>query len=239
MLLEKIHEKCRIFYNMSSLSKSKVIDYYREFPGNYICTIGECQSDVDSIITSNVGINLQSPKNLNTILCHFYSSDANLLTIKKIIMGGRAVKENNLLMKIACGLYTLMINSYILCCFIWEIDVIQGQLNFLEIAFLFLSMAAFTSEVDNSEATNCLIQKKNLYVCHYIFQIVGLIILKALGIYFIATLYNFNDFIEETERGTIFCTFYFIYCVEQLSTIFILINYKYNKQNKSLRIKFN
>ena len=222
MLLEKIQEKCRIFYKMSSLSKSKVIDYYREFPGNYICTIGECQSDVDPIITSNVGINLQSPKNLNTILCHFYSPDANLLTIKKIIMGGRAVKENNLLMKIACGLYTLMINSYILCCFIWEIDVIQGQLNFLEIAFLFLSMAAFTSEVDNSEATNCLIQKKNLYVCHYIFQIVGLIILKALGIYFIATLYNFNDFIEETERGTIFCTFYFIYCVEQLSTIFIL-----------------
>ena len=136
MLLEKIHEKCRIFYNMTSLSKSKVIDYYREFTGNYICTIGECQSDVDPIITSNVGINLQAPRNLNTILCHFYSPDANLLTIKKIIMGGRAVKENNLLMKMSCILYTLMINSYILCCFIWEIDVIQGQLNFLEIAFL-------------------------------------------------------------------------------------------------------
>ena len=79
-------------------------------------------------------------------------------------MGGRAVKENNLLMKISCGLYTLMINSYILCCFIWEIDVIQGQLNFLEIAFLFLSMAAFTSEVDNSEATNMPYTKKE-FIC--------------------------------------------------------------------------
>ena len=136
MLLETIHEKCRIFFNMSSLSKSKVIDYYREFPNKFICTIGECQSDIDPILTSNIGINLQAPRNINTILSHFYSPEANLLIIKRILRSGRAIQENHLLMTISGCLYTLIINSYIICCFIRKMDVIQGQLNLLEIAFL-------------------------------------------------------------------------------------------------------
>ena len=223
ILLEKIHQKCRIFYNMTSLSKSKVIDYYREFPDNYICTIGECQSDFDPILTSDIGINLQSPKNLNTILCHFYSPEANLSSIKKIIMVGRAINENILLMKIACGIYTLMLNSYILACFLRKIDVIQGQLNFLELAFLFLSLSAFTAKADNKSCENSLIQKKKLYICHYIFQIFGLILNKTILIYFHAIWFNTNDFVEISKVDKIYATFYFMFCIEHLfSTIFVL-----------------
>ena len=70
---------------MSSLDKSRVIDFYREYPENCICEIGECDSDFDAIMTSNIGINLREPKNRNTILCHFYAADSNILSLKKII----------------------------------------------------------------------------------------------------------------------------------------------------------
>ena len=221
--LELIHKKCRIFYNMTSISKSKVIDYYREFKNNCICTIGESQSDIDSIISSDIGINLKPPRNYNTILCHFYSPEENLLTIKKIIKAGRAIRENILLMKISCSIYTLMLNSYILCCFIRQMDIIQGQLNFLEIGFLILSITAFRTKADSSECSNSLLQNNKLYVCHYILQIVGLIIIKAVTIYFHAHVYHSNDFIDVKEHDRIYTTFYFLFCVEQLfSTIYVL-----------------
>ena len=224
MLLENIHDKCRIFYNMTSLSKSKVIDYYREFKDQCICTIGDCQSDIDSLISSDIGISLQSPRNLNTILYHFYSLDASISAIKKIIMAGRAIKENNILMKISCIIYTFMINSYITACYIWEMDVIQGQLNLIEIASIFLSIAAFTSKVDNSEEHNSFIQKKKLYFCHYAFQIAGLILIKAICVYFHATTFNINDFLEEENVAKIYCTFYFVFCVEQLISTIDVVN---------------
>ena len=224
ILLEKIHEKCRIYFNMSSDSKSKVIDYYREYPNNCICAIGESQSDVDPIITSNVGISIQAPRNFNTILSHFYSPDSNLLIIKKIIRGARAVKENHLLMKISCTIYTLMLNSYILCCFIRKMDVIQGQLNILELCFLFLSITAFTSKVDVSEGSNTLIQKRKLYICHYACQIVGLIFVKSFGVYYHAITFNTNDFLDSKDVDKIYSTYYFIFCIEQLFSTILVLN---------------
>ena len=69
--LDLILKKCKIFYDMSSLDKGLAIDFFRESPKNRICYIGECQSDYDAIMTSNIGISLKPPKNLNTIFCHF------------------------------------------------------------------------------------------------------------------------------------------------------------------------
>ena len=162
ILLDKIYKKCRIYYNMTSLLKSKVIEYYRELNNNCVCTIGECQSDVDAIITSDVGINLQPPRNLNTILCHFYSPDANLLTIKKIIMEGRAINENILLLKFSFVIYTLMMNTYILICFLRQMDVNRGQLNLMEMCFLILCICAFTEKANIDKCSNVLIKKKKI-----------------------------------------------------------------------------
>ena len=92
-LLEKICKNCKIFFNMSSLNKSFLVDYYRENPNNYICNIGECESDIDSLITSNVGIKLKKPNNQNTLLFHFYSSKKGIDCIKTIIMEGRIFYE--------------------------------------------------------------------------------------------------------------------------------------------------
>ena len=228
ILLEKIHEKCRIFYNMRSLTKTKVIDYYREFKDNCICTIGECQSDIDQIFSSEIGINLQAPKNFNTILCHFYSPDSNLLSIKKIIRAGRAIKENVLLMQLSGGLYTLIINSYILCCFFRTMDIIQGQLNFLEIGFLFLSLCAFTSKVDeedNNDDTMNLNHNKKLYFYHYLFQMVGLLAIKCFGIYYMAHKFNTNNFIEKKGIDKIYTTYHFLFCVSDLFTTVFVLNF--------------
>ena len=225
ILLDKIYQKCRIFFNMTSLSKSKVIDYYRETSDNCICTIGECQSDIDSIITSNIGINLQPPKNYNTILSHFYSSEENLLIIKKILKTGRAIKENNSLMKISCCIYTLITNSYILTCFIREMDIIQGQLNFMEISFLILSIAAFTAKYDNDECASNIIRKKNFYVCHNILQISGLLLIKAIAIFFHGYVYHSNDILTRKEKDKIYVTFYFLFCIEQLFSTIMVLNF--------------
>ena len=222
-LLEKIQKNCKIFYNMSSLDKSTIIDFFRENPDNCVCTIGENISDIDAIMTSDMGIMLKPPKNRNTLLCHALSTDSNILSIKKIIREGRAIKENILLLKIACVFYTLILNSYIICCFIRQIEVILGQLNFLENFFLIMSISAFTGKTDNNKKSNRLIEKKKLYYIHYIFQITGLTLIKILSIYLHGLYFIGNKLLDEKEIDYIYCTYYFILCIEQLfSTIFVL-----------------
>ncbi len=222
-LLEKIHKYCKIFFCMSSIDKSLVIDFYREHKGSCVCKIGESQSDYDAIMSSNVGICLKPPKNTNTLLAHFFSPDSDILSIKKIIREGRAIKENIMLLRISCAFYTLILNSYIICCFIRQIKVITGQLNFLEISFLFLSILAFTGKTDKNKRSNPLIQKKKLYVVHYCIQIAGLFIIKFLSIYFHAKLYVENIQVDRKSLNEIYTTYYFILCIEQLfSTIFTL-----------------
>ena len=222
-LLEKIHNNCKIFYDMTSLDKSLTIDFFREFPDRYICTIGECQSDLDAIMTSNVGIFLKAPPNRNTILSHIYSSNSDILSIKKIIREGRAINENILLLKISVIIYTFIMNSYIICCFIRQVDIIIGQLNFLEVSFLILSISAFTTETDNNKKSNPLIQKKKLYIIHYFAQICGLFILKIITIYLHTRFFVGNHLLNLKLVDYIYCSYYFILCLEQLfSTVFVL-----------------
>ena len=85
---------------MSSIDKTISVDFFRKYQNSYICIIGECQSDFDPIMSSNVGINLREPKNFNTILCHFYTKKGDILSITKIIMEGRNIDENISLLRI-------------------------------------------------------------------------------------------------------------------------------------------
>ena len=222
-ILERIHKHCKIFYNMSSIDKSLSIDFYREYPDSCICKIGECLSDIDAILSSNVGINLISPSNENTMLCHFYTKDASILSIKKIIREGRAIKENITLLKISSIFYTFIINSYIICCFIRHTDVIINQLNFLEISFLIISISAFTGETDDNKRSNQLIRNRKLYVGHYIAQVSGLFIFKVITVYMHGKYFIGNRELELKLIDKIYCSFYFILCIEQLfSTVYVL-----------------
>ena len=222
-ILERIHKYCKIFYDMSSIDKSLAIDFYREYPDSCICKIGECLSDIDAILSSNVGINLISPSNENTMLCHFYTVEGSILSIKKIIREGRAIKENIMLLKISSIFYTLIINSYIICCFLRHTDVIINQLNFLEISFLIISISAFTGETDNNKKSNQLIRNKKLYVGHYIAQISGLFFCKFVTIYMRGKYFIGNKELDLRIIDKIYCSFYFILCIEQLfSTVYVL-----------------
>lgn len=218
-----MHKHCKIFYYMSSIDKSLVIDFYREYPDSCICNIGECLSDIDAILSSNVGINLISPTNENTMLCHFYTEDGSILSIKKIIREGRAIKENITLLKISSIFYTFVINSYIICCFIRHTDVIINQLNFLELSFLIISISAFTGETDNNKKSNQLIRNKKLYVGHYITQISGLFFFKVVTVYMHGKYFIGNRELDLRIIDKIYCSFYFILCIEQLfSTVYVL-----------------
>ena len=220
--LELIQKNCKIFYNMTSLDKSLTIDLYRENANNNICYIGECQSDFDAIMTSNIGINLKAPNNRNTIFCHFYS-EFSISSIKRIIREGRAVNENVMLLKMTSVFYTMILNSYIMCCLIRHVKIINGQLNLLEICFFIMSISAFTVKYDTFTTSNTLIQNKKLYNMHYYIQIIGMFILKLISTYYQCSFFIGNDYgLDERTNDTIYCCFYFIFCIEQLlSTIFV------------------
>ena len=224
-ILDQIYQKCKIFYSMSSLDKSLAVDFFRENPNNCVCTIGNYQNDYDAIMSSNVGISLVAPRNVNTILCHFYSSDSSILSIKKLIREGRNINENILLLKITCFFYTIILNSYILCCFMMEIEVINGQINFLEACFLLLSVSAFTAQYDAFKNSNPLIQNKKLYLVHYTCQIFGISVIKLGSIYFLRQSYTDNNQLENKFVYRIFITYYFILCVEHCFSTFFVFNY--------------
>ena len=224
-LLDQINKYCKIFFCMSSIDKSISIDLYKDYPNSYICKIGECQSDFDPIMSSNVGINLREPKNINTLLCHFYTADSNIICIKKIIMEGRNVDENISLLRVSSYFCTMIINSYIITCFIRNSEVIMGQLNFLEIILLLFSILSFTGKPNNNITINPLIKDIKLFNLHYYIQIIGIFIFKIIAIYFASYFYmtNFDINIEIVDK--IFCTYYFILCIELILSISFSFNF--------------
>lgn len=224
-LLEKIHIYAKIFFYMSGIDKSLLVDFFRDYKDDYVCKIGNCHNDIDSIISSNLGIYLKEPKNQNTILCHFYSSNSDILCIKSIIMEGRVFTENILLLEMSSFFCTLSINSYILCCFIRNMDTIKGQLNFLEVTFLVLSLLAYSGKPNYNIMVEPLARNKKLSKYYYIILFIGLLFIKMVSIYILCyfyktDLYFWNDeFIDE-----IFCTYYFLLIIEHLISNILFFN---------------
>ena len=224
IILEKIHKFSKIYFYMSSYDKSVLVDFYREYKNDFVCKIGNCQNDYDSIISSNIGISLREPRNQNTILCHFYSSNCNILCIKKIIMEGRIFNENILLLEMCSFFCTLSINSYILCCFIRSIDAMKGQLNFLEVIFLILTILAFSGKSNNNIVLGPLVKNKKLYNFHYVVQFAGLLIIKTFSIYFLCIFYSTDELLDTSIIDEIFCSNYFILNIEHLISSIIFFN---------------
>ena len=236
-LLQLIHKNCKIFFSMKAIDKSISTDFYRKYRNSYICNIGECQSDFDPIMASSVGINLKEPKNFNTILCHFYAKHEDIICIKNIIMEGKIVDENISLLKISSYFCTMIINSYILTCFIRNNDVIIGQLNILELILLVFSLLAFTGRPDNHYLINPLVKNMKLFNYYYYTQIVGLFIMKLMTIYFSSWFYKTNFDLEIEKLDKIFCTYYFILSIELIFSIVISFNFiSFSKKNLASRM---
>ena len=120
-LLQKINKNSKIFFNMSSTDKTRLIDYYRESGDNVVCSLGECDSDLDAIISSNVGLSLKNPPNQNMILCHFYSSKKDIIGLKSIITIGRLLYENSILLEIVSFSCSVSINFFLVGCLLFSI----------------------------------------------------------------------------------------------------------------------
>ena len=141
--LDKMIQKTKIFYKMTAIDKSLLVDYFRESSSNIVCSIGQCESDIDSILSADVGINLKNPKNLNTILCHYYSRKNNIICVKDVITIGKVFYENNILLESISFTGTALLDTYIICTLLRNISINDGELNFLEVQFILLSGLSF------------------------------------------------------------------------------------------------
>ncbi len=224
-LLNKIYKNCKIFYNMSSINKTYLVDFYRQNSKNYICNIGENESDIDSIIYSNIGINFKNPNNQNTILYQFYSNNNDISCIKKIISEGKVLYENTLLLEFISFLCTMALNSFIICCLIRNVDVFEGQLNFLEIEFLVLSISSFTGQPKNNFKFEPLAQNEKLLKIYYYVNLFFVLLMKLLCIFFFSSLYKSDSQIKIEKRDKIFVTYYFILNIEFIICIVFSFNY--------------
>ena len=236
--LDQIYKYCKIFFKMSSLDKTLLIDFLREYPNNYICKMGNCQNDFDSIISSNLGISFREPENQNKILCHFYSSKEDILTVKNIILEGKVFNENNVLLEMSSFFCTLSINSYLLCCFIRSSDAIKGQLNFLEVIFLILSILAFSTKPKEILDLEPLSRNELLLKKYYIIQFIGLLIIKLLSVYFLCLFYSTDILLDINKVDAIFCSYYFILTIEHLISSIITFNYLSFHKNSPFHNRF-
>ena len=222
--MNKIHKNCKIFFNISSINKTLLVDFYSKYPNIFICNIGECISDIDSILNSNVGIYLNKPNNLNTILFHFYNSNHDILCIKNIIMRGKALYENTLLLEFVSFLCTLVMNSYILCCLLRNTEIIGDHLNFLEFEFLILSLLSFIGKPKNNIINDSLPNNQKKVTIYYIIQVIGIVIIKFISAYIFTLFYQSDYQMTLERRNIIYINYYFVLCIGFLISIIFSLN---------------
>ena len=221
-LLQKINKNSKIFFNMSSTDKTRLIDYYRESGDNVVCSLGECDSDLDAIISSNVGLSLKNPPNQNMILCHFYSSKKDIIGLKSIITIGRLLYENSILLEIVSFSCSVSINFFLVGCLIKTLSingVLKNQLTFLDLEFVILELFSFAGSP--KEKTN-MIKNKKLLNLYYIVQLIALLLFKISSIQLFSYLYKYERTLDIDEQNYEYISFLFILCVEfVINSIFI------------------
>jgi magnesium-transporting ATPase (P-type) len=223
-LLNILLKNTKIFFSMTSLDKSFLIDYYRDLPSKITCMIGNESSDIDSIITAHVGITLKKPSNANMILCHFYLPSKNLMKVKDLIEHSRAVVENNFLLFFSSLFCTTIIETFIGYSFIKSRDVNPALLRIINIFYYFLSLFGFTNSVDNNSNNN-LKKSSHLFVKYIIVHIIGNIIIKTLAMGFFFALYRGNSLIEEYRRNNINSSYFAILTMNLIFTTLIGFNF--------------
>ena len=225
-LLKYFNHICKIYYGMSSDDKSLLINYYRTLENEIICMVGNGDNDIDSILSSHVGINLNIPKNIDNILSHYFTLDNNLYCIEKIIKNGRAAYENSFLLLssilICSSLETLLnVFSYFLL-----VKFKNSQLLIMNAVFFVLSSTAFKMKADNSIDKNPLFQNR-LFNIYNIIKMIVIFFSKITLQFFFYYLYNYNPNISDEINRKVLCSYLYLLCIFQgISTIFI-----FNKEN--------
>ena len=220
--MDSIISKCKIFFDMSSIEKSLLVDYYREFPNNTVCVIGQCESDIDSIYSSDIGINLKNPKNLNTILCHYYSLKNDIICIKDIITNGQVFYENNVLLETISFICTLIMDGYLICNIFRNVAINQREENFLESEYFILATLSFLSKNKENIYIN---QNSKLIGFYYYLQLGISISFKYFSIILFFSLYEGYDSIANHEVDIEFLSYFFVICSELLICGILSLNF--------------
>ena len=221
-IMEKLKKNAKIYFNMSSLDKSRLIDYFRESGDNIVLSLGGCDSDLDAIISSNVGVSLKNPPNQNMILCHFYSSKKDIISLKSIITIGRLLYENSILLEIVSFSCAIAINFFLIGCLTNNLDIkgfLANQLRFLDLEFLILEMFSFAGSP--KEKSN-MIRNKRLLNVYYVVQLSALLIFKLSSIALLQNLYKTDENLDSGQSNSEYINFIFILCIEfVINSIFI------------------
>ena len=211
--MEKVIEKTKIFFDMSSNDKCLLVDFFKESPKNIVCVIGQSDSDIYSILSSDIGINLKNPINMNTILCHYYSEKKDISCIKDIMIVGKVFYEDNVLLESMSFVCTLVLNGYILCSIIKNVDINIGEINFLEIEFFILATLSFLGKTKENIYTN---QNSNLLNFYYYLQLGENISFKILGFLLFALIFEKDYSFDDHEVDKEFLSYFFVLCTEFL-----------------------
>ena len=221
-LLQKLDKNAKIFFNMSSLDKSLLIDYYRESNDNVVCSLGKCDSDLDAIISSNVGLSLKNPPNQNMILCHFYSEKKDIISLKSIITIGRLLYENSILLEIVSFSCCVSINFFLIECLMETLGiegVLKNELRFLDLEFLILELFSFAGAPEEKKN---MIKNKKLLNLYYIVELTALLLFKLISITLLYYLYRYEKNLDAEVQSYEYTSFFFILTVEfVINSIFI------------------
>lgn len=224
VLLNHIKRFGKIFYEMKSKDKSFLIDYFRTLPNKITCMVGDGQNDIDAIMTSHVGININQPVNMNTILCHFSPIDGSLFCIEKIIRYGRVIYENIYLLGVSSFICSLILILYIIIIYYERIEIIKSQVDFLSYSYYILLVLAFYIKPDTLVKSSPLFHNPFLYKKFFmIISVLNLVINFIHNLLFI-TFYSKNKELPHEKERKIFGTYKFFFFYIQLFGMIISMN---------------
>ena len=235
ILLNHIKKFGKIFYEMHSKDKSLLIDIFRKMPNKITCMIGDGQNDLDAMMTSHVGINLNKPANKNTVLCHFHPTDGSLYSISKIIRYGRVIYENIYLLGVSSFLCALNIVSTMVLLYYYNIKFVKVELDFMSCNYFIISIIAFTVKPDISIESCLLFHNPSLSKQFFMIISISNVIFNTGFTSLFIKFYSKNEELDKEKRYSIFGTYIYFMCYIQILGMIYTINsinfYRVNHRN--------
>ena len=224
VLLNHIKRFGKIFYEMKSKHKSFLVDYFRTLPNKITCMVGDGQNDIDAIMTSHVGININQPVNMNTVLCHFSPIDGSLFCIEKIIKYGRVIYENIYLLGVSSFACSFILTLYVIIIFYERIGIINTQVDFLSYNYFILLIFAFYIKPNDLVKTSPLFHNPSLYKAFFMIISVLNLVIDLIHTMLFIIVFTKNKELEHDKEVKVFGTYNFFFTYIQLFGMIFSMN---------------
>jgi hypothetical protein len=224
ILMTLLKDRVRIFYSMSPEQKTFLIKIFRKYLNKKVCMVGISSSDIEALDLSNIGIMVGSPKNYNTLFCHYYLCDKSLLEIEKIFKNGRSFYENCSCLFSVNSIYVLL--SVILILFTYKLNTSIQSIKYIPLttSIFFLCLSAFSIEPNYSVDINNLAMNNSLFRIYSIIKIIGTALIKIIGQIIIWKKYQDNEINSVEINNEIFTTYLYIFIWAQITSIILAFN---------------